>query len=154
HGIGDMTAVAPRVAAGKHPRVCGHRGSLDTDPENTIRSFRRAIEDGADIVELDLHCSADGALIAMHDATVDRTTDGSGRINDLDLAAIRQLSVAGEPVPIFSEVLEAVDAPIQVEIKDPRAVDPLIALLKTWPEIGQRIVLTGFSDDVLRALAE
>lgn len=149
-----MTAVPPRFGRGDVPRISGHRGSLATDPENTIRSFRRAIADGAGTVELDLHRSADHALIVIHDSTVDRTTDGSGAINDLDLAAIRGLRAEGEPVPTFREVLDAVDVPIQVEVKDMLAVEPLIALLRDHPEVGERIVLSGFSEDALREFAE
>lgn len=148
-----MTAVPPRVAPGKPPRISGHRGLLGAYPENTIGAFRQAIADGAGTVELDLHRSADGALIVIHDDTVDRTTDGTGRVNDLELAAIRRLRTGREPVPEFREVLEAIDAPIQVEVKDPTAVQPLIALLRERPELGRRLVLSGFSEEVLREFA-
>ncbi len=149
-----MTAVPPRAGRDASPRISGHRGSIATDPENTIRSFRRALADGAGTFELDVHRSADGALVVMHDSTVDRTTDGSGNINDLDLATIRSLSAGGESVPTFTEVLDAVDAPIQVEVKDPLAVEPLMALLKDRPEVVRRVVLSGFSEEVLRRFAE
>jgi glycerophosphoryl diester phosphodiesterase len=126
---------------------------LGAYPENTIRAFLQALADGAGTVELDLHRSADGALIVIHDDTVDRTTDGTGRVGDLDLAAIRRLRSGGEPVPEFREVLDAFAAPIQVEVKDPAAVEPLIALLRERPEVGERIVLSGFSEDVLGEFA-
>lgn len=90
----------------------------------------------------------------MHDATVDRTTDGSGRVNDLDLSAIKRLRAGGETVPTFTEVLDAVNAPIQVEVKDPLAVEPLTTLLTHRSELSQRIVLSGFSEDVLREFAD
>ncbi len=57
----------------------GHRGVMGVEPENTLRSFVRAEEAGMDVIELDLHLSKDGALAVMHDADVDRTTDGTGR---------------------------------------------------------------------------
>jgi glycerophosphoryl diester phosphodiesterase len=148
-----VTAAPPLTVRGAAPRISGHRGSIATDPENTIRSFRRAIADGAGTFELDVQCSSDGALIVMHDSTVDRMTDGTGSINDLDLAAIKRLSVDGDPVPTFEEVVDAVDAPIQVEVKDPLAVEPMVALLRARPEIGRRVVLTGFSEEVLRKFA-
>ncbi|WP_156250735.1 glycerophosphodiester phosphodiesterase [Pseudactinotalea terrae] len=135
------------------PRISGHRGSLDTDPENTIRSFRAAVAAGAALVELDLHRSADGELVVMHDATVDRTTDGTGRVNDLDLAAIKTLRAGGEEVPTFPEVLEAIEAPIQVEVKDPAAVEPLVALLRPRPELSERLTLSSFSASTVRELA-
>ncbi len=149
-----MTAVPPRVRDGGQPRISGHRGAAGTDPENTVRSFQRAIALGAGTVELDLQRSADGELIVIHDESVDRTTGGTGRVNDLTLSDIRLLRAAGEPVPTFTEVLDAIDAPIQVEVKDPLAVEPLIALLRRRPEIGRRVVLSGFSEEVLGALLE
>lgn len=135
------------------PRISGHRGSMATEPENTLRSFRRAAKDGAALIELDLHRSADGALVVMHDSTVDRTTDGTGRVNDLELHTIKGLRSGGERVPTFSEVLEAVDAPIQVEVKDPLAVEPLVALLTERPELNTRLVLSSFKDDIVGELA-
>ncbi|GAB2594037.1 glycerophosphodiester phosphodiesterase [Pseudactinotalea suaedae] len=147
-----MTQTLPDERAAR-PRISGHRGALAVEPENTIRSFRRAIADGAAVVELDLHRSADGALVVMHDATVDRTTDGTGAVNDLDLAAIAGLSAGGERVPTFPEVLAAVEAPIQVEVKDPLAVEPLVELLADLPESAARLVLSSFSEEIVRRLA-
>jgi len=135
-------------------RISGHRVSLTTDPENTIRSCRRAVSYGATVVELDSHRSADGELIVMHDETVDRTTDGTGRVNDLDLATIRTLRAGGEPIPTFLQVVEAIEVTIQVEIKDPLAVEPLIAFLLARPELSSRLVLSSFDDETIRALAE
>lgn len=127
----------------------GHRGVMGVEPENTLRSFRRAEQAGHDQVELDLHLSKDGALIVMHDAEVDRTTDGSGLVRDLTLAEIRGLDAGlGEPVPVFEEVLEAVGRPIQAEIKDTAAARVLAAVLRERGETD-RVSVLSFHDEAL-----
>jgi glycerophosphoryl diester phosphodiesterase len=100
------------------PRVVAHRGSSGRAPENTLRALRIAIdEDGAGGLELDLQRSADGEVIVLHDETVDRTTDGTGRADDLPLEALRELDAgvhfgtgefAGQAIriPTLEEVLE------------------------------------------------
>lgn len=90
--------------------VIGHRGAAGLHPENTLRGFRYAIGLGVDAVECDVHLSSDGKLIVMHDDTVDRTTDGAGRIAEMSLAEIRALDAGdGETVPTLEELLELVD---------------------------------------------
>ena len=85
--------------------VIGHRGAAGVMPENTLKGFRYAIELGVDGVECDVHLTRDGHLVVMHDETVDRTTNGTGRIRELDLAAIRALDAGdGERVPTLDEV--------------------------------------------------
>jgi glycerophosphoryl diester phosphodiesterase len=95
------------------PYVVGHRGAMGHAPENTLASFRKGVELGAPLLELDVHLSADGRLVVIHDETVDRTTDGAGRVRDLTVDEIRRLDAgswfgpdfAGEPVPLLDEVL-------------------------------------------------
>jgi len=127
----------------------GHRGVMGVEPENTLRSFRAAEHAGHDQIELDLHLSKDGALIVMHDAAVDRTTDGSGLVRDLTLAEIRGLDAGlGERVPVFEEVLDAVGRPIQAEIKDTAAARVLAGVLR---ERGatDRVSVLSFHDEAL-----
>lgn len=89
------------------PLVIGHRGASADAPENTLASFALAVEQGADGIEFDVQLSRDGVPIVIHDGTVDRTTDGTGRVTDLTLAKIRRLTIAGEhPVPLLDEVFE------------------------------------------------
>jgi glycerophosphoryl diester phosphodiesterase len=71
--------------------ICAHRGVSDSHPENTIAAFREAIRLGTQMIELDVALSSDGKLVLMHDYTVDRTTDGSGRVEELMLADLKQL---------------------------------------------------------------
>ncbi len=86
-----------------------HRGASAYEPENTLRAFRRAIELGADMSELDLHLSRDGQLVVMHNYTVEQTTNGHGALKDLTLAEIKQLDAGkGERVPTLQEVIDLV----------------------------------------------
>jgi glycerophosphoryl diester phosphodiesterase len=102
-----------RRADGAPPKLVGHRGALEIAPENTMASFQRALEDGADVIELDICLSADGHIVVMHDATVDRTTNGTGLVSVLTLAELKRLDAgawfdpqfAGERVPTLAEVL-------------------------------------------------
>lgn len=127
----------------------GHRGVMGVEPENTLRSFRRAEQAGLDQVELDLHLSKDGALVVMHDAEVDRTTDGSGLVRDLTLDEIRALDAGlGERVPVFEEVLDAVRGPIQAEIKDAAAARALAGALRGRGATG-RVSVLSFHDEAL-----
>ncbi|MFI0943452.1 glycerophosphodiester phosphodiesterase [Streptomyces sp. NPDC021020] len=127
----------------------GHRGVMGVEPENTLRSFRRAEQAGLDQVELDLHLSKDGALVVMHDAEVDRTTDGSGLVRDLTLDEIRALDAGlGERVPVFEEVLDAVRGPIQAEIKDAAAARALAGALRERGATG-RVSVLSFHDEAL-----
>ena len=98
--------------------VVGHRGAAGVMPENTIKGFRYAIELGVDYVECDVHLSRDKQLMVMHDATVDRTTNGRGAIRDLTAARIRSLDAGqGEQVPLLDEVLETVRGEVHLLIE-------------------------------------
>lgn len=76
------------------PYIMAHRGSRALLPENTKAAFQRAIEDGADIIETDLHLTADGVIVCIHDETVDRTTDGHGAVAEMHLAELQVLNAA------------------------------------------------------------
>jgi glycerophosphoryl diester phosphodiesterase len=89
--------------------VIAHRGASAYEPENTLRAFRRAIELGADMSELDVHLSKDGQPVIMHNATVDRTTNGTGAIKDMTLAELKTLEASkGERIPTLQEVIDLV----------------------------------------------
>src|SRR5262245_63298231 len=89
------------------PLVGGHRGNPAEHPENTLTSFRSAIELGVDLIECDVHLSADGELIVIHDHTLDRTTDGSGLVVQHTLGELRELDAGGgERLPTLAEVCE------------------------------------------------
>ncbi|MFF4318794.1 glycerophosphodiester phosphodiesterase [Streptomyces sp. NPDC001568] len=108
----------------------GHRGVMGVEPENTLRSFVRAEHCGMDVIALDLRLSKDGALVVLHDAEVDRTTDGSGAVADLTLAELRALDAGlGERPPLPEEVLDAVGIPLRVSVHDQRTGAALAELL-------------------------
>jgi glycerophosphoryl diester phosphodiesterase len=107
------------------PIIFAHRGASAHAPENTIASFELAIAQQADAVELDVKLSADGQVIVIHDATVDRTTNGHGKVQDMTLAELKALDAgsffssqyAGEQIPTLDEVFEAVGKRIFINIE-------------------------------------
>ncbi|WP_338675049.1 glycerophosphodiester phosphodiesterase family protein [Streptomyces sp. SCSIO 30461] len=131
----------------------GHRGVMGVEPENTLRSFVRAQQTGMDVIELDLRLSKDGALVVMHDADVDRTTDGSGPVADKTLAELREFDAGrGERIPVFEEVLDAVRAPLQAEIKDVAAARALAEVMLKR-ELTDRVEVSSFHDEAIAEIA-
>ncbi|WP_078916903.1 glycerophosphodiester phosphodiesterase [Streptomyces sp. NRRL S-813] len=131
----------------------GHRGVMGVEPENTLRSFVAAQQAGLDAIELDLHLSKDGALVVMHDADVERTTDGSGPIADKTLAELRALDAGkGERIPVFEEVLDAVRAPLQAEIKDVAAARALAEVMHRR-DLVSRVEVLSFHDEAIAEIA-
>ncbi|MER6571746.1 glycerophosphodiester phosphodiesterase family protein [Streptomyces sp. NPDC001093] len=131
----------------------GHRGVMGVEPENTLRSFVAAQDAGLDLIELDLHLSKDGALVVMHDAEVDRTTDGTGPIADKTLAELRSLDAGrGERVPVFEEVLDTVRTPLLAQIKDVAAARALAAVMQDRDLVG-RVEVSSFHDDAVAEIA-
>ena len=119
----------------RRPFLMAHRGNRALCPENTLASFRQAVRDGADILETDVHLSADDEFICIHDATVDRTTDGSGAIADMtvqEIKALRALDPAGNPtderIPTLAEVAAALppQVALALELKTDRFLEPQV----------------------------
>jgi glycerophosphoryl diester phosphodiesterase len=98
------------------PTIFAHRGASAYAPENTLAAFELAIHQKADAIELDVKLSSDDQVVVIHDQTVDRTTNGTGRVNDLPLAALLELDAGshfdiaykGESIPTLSQVFETV----------------------------------------------
>ncbi len=109
--------------------VIAHRGFAAEAPENTLAAFRRAIAAGSDVLELDIHLSKDRELVVIHDRTLERTTNGQGRVSDFTLKELKRLDAgiwrgpqfSGERIPSLREVLDLTQGRvgINVEIKDP-----------------------------------
>jgi glycerophosphoryl diester phosphodiesterase len=143
--------VSPRI---RHPYLdhpgpiaFAHRGGAADGLENTLAQFRRAVEAGYRYLETDVHATADGRLVAFHDATLDRMTDGAGRIGDLPWDDVRHARVAGkEPVPLFEELLETFpEARWNIDVKAEPALQPLLDLIDrtgAW----SRVCLGSFSE--------
>ena len=143
-----MARAKTRFLEGPRPRNIGHRGAAGHAPENTIASFRIALEMGADILELDVHGTRDGSVVVCHDPTVDRTTEGRGPIARMTLSEIAKLDAGyrwttdgklhpyrgqGMRIPTLLELLAAFPgAPLNIEIKqaDPSIVDDVVKLIQ------------------------
>jgi glycerophosphoryl diester phosphodiesterase len=120
-------------------KVIAHRGEHREHPENTLPAYGAAIDLGCDYLEVDVRTTADGALVAMHDDTVDDRTNGRGRVEDMTLAEIRKLDAGvkfherfrGTRVPVFDEVLALARNRIEVYVDAKRVTAPdLVAALR------------------------
>jgi glycerophosphoryl diester phosphodiesterase len=152
-------AADPRGDHGGDLPVCiAHRGASGHEPENTLRAFARALELGATWLELDVHLVHD-RLLAIHDDTLDRTTDGSGPLANFSLAELRALDAGcGERIPFLEEVLEltAGRARLNVELKGPGTAAPTVKLLQDEVAAGRwqpgQFLLSSFDWDALTAV--
>ncbi len=106
------------------PVVFAHRGASQFAPENTLSAFNLAADQGADAIELDVKLSADGKAVVIHDQTVDRTTDGNGRVNQLLLLDLKKLDASfrfskykGEKIPTLDEVFESVGKRLFINVE-------------------------------------
>lgn len=134
--------------------IFGHRGYSSEYPENTTLAFRKAVDAGADGVELDIRASKDGKAVVIHDEDTLRVTGAPGKIADLDYAEIRKLKIQeGLSIPLLDEVLESFpeDGILNVEIKSADAIQPLVTLLKTYQPVFQ-IVFSSFRFEALEEL--
>ncbi|GAA2584732.1 MULTISPECIES: glycerophosphodiester phosphodiesterase [Streptomyces] len=129
------------------PIPFAHRGGAADGLENTLRQFRRAVGTGYRYIETDVHATRDGRLVAFHDATLDRVTDGAGRIADLPWERVRHARVAGEePVPLFEELLEALpEVRWNIDVKAEPALRPLLELIART-DAWDRICVGSFSE--------
>lgn len=146
-----------------------HRGAAGYAPENTIAAFDKGLEMKADYIELDVQRSKDGELVVIHDTTVDRTTDGSGRVGDLTFNELRSLDAgsfkgeqfAGEKIPSFEEVLDRYHGKIGIliELKSPELYpgieEAVAAELKARnldkPQ-NNKIILQSFNFDSMKKM--
>ncbi|NEA49568.1 glycerophosphodiester phosphodiesterase [Streptomyces sp. SID10815] len=129
------------------PIPFAHRGGAADGLENTVAQFRRAVALGYRYIETDVHATADGRLVAFHDATLDRVTDGAGRIADLPWAEVARARVAGrEPVPLFEELLETFpEVRWNVDVKAEPALRPLLEAIERRDAFA-RVCVGSFSE--------
>ena len=138
-----------------------HRGAPHFAPENTLSSFRKAIELKADWLETDVQRSSDGHLVIMHDSSVDRTTNGSGKVSELTLQELLKLDAgSGEKIPTLDEVLALFHKDNEVifvlELKKgndehPGIEEKLIQTIQAH-KLERRVILKSFSIPVLKRL--
>jgi len=146
------------------PLVIAHRGASAVAPANTMTAFEKAAVLGADGIEFDVHLSADGVPVVIHDFAVDATTDSSGRVAEMDLAQIKQLDAgsyfdpafAGEHIPTLEEVLQAFGNQLllNIELKStsPRdnGLEQAVLTLVKQHDLGSRVLLSSFNPFSLR----
>ncbi|MEC4019107.1 glycerophosphodiester phosphodiesterase [Streptomyces sp. H27-D2] len=130
------------------PLAFAHRGGAAAGLENTVTAFQRAVDAGYRYLETDVHATADGALVAFHDATLDRVTDTSGEIHALPWQIVRRARVGGtEPLPLFTELLDAFPrARWNVDVKSDAALAPLLELIART-DAWDRVCLGSFSEE-------
>jgi glycerophosphoryl diester phosphodiesterase len=134
----------------------GHRGARAYEPENTLASFRRAIELGVDAVELDVRKTRDNELVVIHNADVNKTTDGNGPVNSFTLEEIKKfVTEKGEHIPTLEEVFDAVGKRVKilVELKEEGTEEKVIELIRR-KKLMDDVILISFHDDVLKKLRE
>jgi glycerophosphoryl diester phosphodiesterase len=151
------------LGSAQSPLLIAHRGGAGLAPENTLAAFEPAVRLwAADMMELDVRASADGHCVVIHDPTVDRTTDGSGDVAAMPLAALRELDAGhhftrdggrtfpfrgrGVAIPTIEDVLEALPGvPITVEVKTGAAQAPLFAAIRRF-NASAHVVAAGMYD--------
>jgi len=148
--------------------VIAHRGGRSLGPENTLHTFRQAVDLGVDVLETDVHPTKDGHLVLLHDKTVDRTTDGTGPVDAFTLAELKKLDAAhrwspdngksfplrgkGFTIPALAEVFEAFpQMRLNIEIKDPDQTE-LRSLCRAIQGHGmsQKVMVASFDAGALK----
>ncbi|MFI5323038.1 MAG: glycerophosphodiester phosphodiesterase [Thermodesulfobacteriota bacterium] len=133
-----------------------HRGASAYEPENTIRSFERAIELKADMIELDVRKSLEGRLVVIHDSKVDRTTGGSGLVVRKSLAELKELDAGkGEKIPTLEEVLECAAGKTKfvIELKENGLEEGVIRAIKGYG-LMEDVFVVSFSPVRLKVVKE
>ena len=135
------------------PLAMAHRGFSQDGLENSMTAFRAAVALGFRHLETDVHTTADGVLLLFHDETLDRVTDGRGRISKLPAETVARAKICGtEPIPLFDEFVTAFpDARFNLDVKDWDSVDSLAAAIERH-RLHDRVLVTSFSDRRRRAV--
>ncbi len=134
----------------------GHRGARAYEPENTLLSFRKALELGVDAVELDVRQTKDSELVVIHDPTIDKTTNGKGVVNELTLKEIKQfVTDKDEKIPTLEEALDFMDkkARIFIELKETGYESSVVSLIKD-KGLVENVMIVSFHEDVLQKIKE
>ena len=148
------------------PAIIAHRGASANAPENTLAAFQLALRQHADGIEMDTQLTADGHVVVFHDQTVNRTTEGSGRVKDKTLAELRELDAGshfdiayrGEPIPTLEEVFELLGTQIFINIELSNYASPFnslpekVAFLVRRYGMGPRILFSSFNPVALRRI--
>ncbi|MDG1114950.1 MAG: glycerophosphodiester phosphodiesterase [Pseudomonadales bacterium] len=130
-----------------------HRGDHQSGPENTLAAFEGAVKKGYRYLETDTHCTRDDVLLAFHDHRLDRVTDASGVISELDFAEIQPARVAGrEPIPRLADLITAFpDTRFNIDLKADNTVQPFLALIRQL-RCQDRLCVGSFSHERVSAV--
>lgn len=131
--------------------VIAHRGASAYEPENTLRAIKRALDLGADMVEIDVRATKDDHIVVIHDATVDRTTNGRGYVKDMTLEELKRLNAGlGERIPTLQEVISLIKgrANLVIEIKVPGIEEKVFKIIDEH-KIGEEVIVTSFHHPTL-----
>jgi glycerophosphoryl diester phosphodiesterase len=134
----------------------GHRGARAYEPENTLRSFKKALELGVNAVELDVRLTKDGEIVVIHDPDVDRTTNGKGLVNQLTRKEIKQLKTEkDQQIPTLEEALDFLDKKVKVliELKETGFEAKVLKTVQK-KELEDNVVIVSFLEDALRKVRE
>lgn len=134
----------------------GHRGARAYEPENTIRSFMKALEMGVNAIEFDVRRTRDGELVVIHDAEVDRTTNGKGLVSELTLKEIKSLSTEkGEKIPTLDEALDFLDQKVKIliELKEVGFEEKVLEAIKRRG-LEDNVIIISFHEEALRRVRE
>jgi len=145
------------------PLIVAHRGYSARAPENTLASLCLALDAGAPLCEIDVRRTADGEVVVLHDATVDRTTNGSGTVAEMTAEAVQALDAgawkgpefAGERIPLLSEALDVMRGRghLVVEIKD-EGIEQAVADVFRAADALRRVTVIAFSLEVCRRMRQ
>ncbi len=140
--------------------ITAHRGLSSLYPENTLISFKEAAKLGVDLIELDVRQTKDRKLVIIHDDSIDRTTEGKGKVCQLTLKEIKRYSAGRwfskkfkeERIPTLSEAFEVIEkrAKILIEIKEPGIEEGLINLIKRYPIANNAICGSFYLESIIR----
>ncbi|MFF2242920.1 glycerophosphodiester phosphodiesterase [Arthrobacter sp. NPDC058130] len=145
---------AARASVGSRPPLAmAHRGFSLDGLENSVAAFRAAVDLGYRYLETDVHTTADGVMVLFHDTTLDRITEGRGRIADLPAETVDRARIGGtEPIPRFEELVAAFpDVRLNIDVKDWKSVGTLAAAIERHG-LHDRVLVASFSDRRRRAV--
>lgn len=132
--------------AGPGPLAFAHRGFAPDGAENSMVAFERAVDLGFRYLETDVRVTADGVALAFHDATLDRVTDGRGRVDTLPWASVRTARIGGvEPIPLLTDVLDAwSDVRVNIDVKSERGIAATVDAIRRTASLD-RVCIGAFS---------
>ena len=158
------------MAPGERPRplIVAHRGASADAPEHTLAAYDAAVAQGADFLELDVRLSADGQLVVIHDARLERTTDGRGEVQEYTLQALKRLdaggwfrpSFRGQRIQTVTELIERFRSRVRfaIELKEGSAISPgieerLVSILQIY-DVTEQVLVLSFDHGALRKVRE